>query len=367
MNRLCTLALLLQLLWVPITVAQPEGFLFSNINSNGILGSSANAVEQRTLAGGYTLGRITITGSLTSLMANTWAKDARILVTAPDGSQTIVQPFLTQTTFTILPVNMELLHTVGTNPAGVWTFRFFEYFDNGGTGSIDARWSLTITFTNNPPLPPAATALGVLSPPGLALSAVPLSSGQVRWYQFTLPHAAIAAQGSYLDLDTYGSSLAKQGSGQYPDDTVLALFNSVGGLVASDNDSGDGFTSQLTFGAGGRPGKGDGKPYDGRHGDLQPGTYYLAVSTHPTSYANQYWGVTALGTQTGTINLALATEDGAVCYSDCEEDGDLDIFDYLCFLGSYSIQSPYADCEGDGDWDIFDFLCFLGAYGAGCP
>ncbi len=55
-----------------------------------------------------------------------------------------------------------------------------------------------------------------------------------------------------------------------------------------------------------------------------------------------------------------------VCYADCEEDGDLDVFDYLCFLGLYANQDPYADCEGDGDWDVFDFLCYQGKYSNGC-
>ncbi len=54
------------------------------------------------------------------------------------------------------------------------------------------------------------------------------------------------------------------------------------------------------------------------------------------------------------------------CYADCELDGDLDVFDYLCFLGRYAAQDPYADCEGDGDWDVFDFLCFQSQYAAGC-
>ena len=54
------------------------------------------------------------------------------------------------------------------------------------------------------------------------------------------------------------------------------------------------------------------------------------------------------------------------CYADCEEDGDLDVFDYLCFLGLFANQDPYADCEGDGDWDIFDFLCYQGKYSNGC-
>lgn len=54
------------------------------------------------------------------------------------------------------------------------------------------------------------------------------------------------------------------------------------------------------------------------------------------------------------------------CRADCEDDGDLDIFDYLCFLNRFVDKDPYADFEGDGDWDIFDFLAFQGAFSLGC-
>ncbi len=54
------------------------------------------------------------------------------------------------------------------------------------------------------------------------------------------------------------------------------------------------------------------------------------------------------------------------CYADCEGDGDLDVFDYLCFQGEFAAQTIYGDCEGDGDWDVFDFLCFQGAFAQGC-
>ena len=54
------------------------------------------------------------------------------------------------------------------------------------------------------------------------------------------------------------------------------------------------------------------------------------------------------------------------CYADCEGDGDLDIFDYLCFLNEFTNQTAYADCENDGDWDLFDYLCFQGLFANGC-
>ncbi len=57
----------------------------------------------------------------------------------------------------------------------------------------------------------------------------------------------------------------------------------------------------------------------------------------------------------------------AGCPADCENDADLDIFDYLCFLDAFSSQDPYADFENDADWDLFDFLAFQNAFAQGCP
>ena len=59
------------------------------------------------------------------------------------------------------------------------------------------------------------------------------------------------------------------------------------------------------------------------------------------------------------------------CYANCECDGVLDIFDFLCFGNKFAANDPYAcDCDtstGQGACDIFDFLCFGNAFDAGCP
>ena len=55
------------------------------------------------------------------------------------------------------------------------------------------------------------------------------------------------------------------------------------------------------------------------------------------------------------------------CAPDCEGDGDLDVFDFLCFQNLFALQDPYGDWEQDGDWDVFDFLAFQNSYALGCP
>ena len=56
------------------------------------------------------------------------------------------------------------------------------------------------------------------------------------------------------------------------------------------------------------------------------------------------------------------------CYPDCDPNGILDIFDFLCFQNSFVLGEPYAcDCDPNPACDIFDFLCFQNAFVGGCP
>ena len=133
---------------------------------------------------------------------------------------------------------------------------------------------------------------------------------------------------------------------------------------------------------------------------LPAGNYFLAFRTYQTislvpNEKNNNAGLTTrvvLGTQPAYWNFGVLA-DGSVlepwvpmqvfnlnnnnewafriygeslCYPDCEGDGDLDLFDYLCFQGLFANQDPYADCEKDGDWDLFDYLCFQGSFASGC-
>jgi hypothetical protein len=57
----------------------------------------------------------------------------------------------------------------------------------------------------------------------------------------------------------------------------------------------------------------------------------------------------------------------APCYPDCDNNGTLDFFDFLCFQNAFLAQDPYADCDQNGVFDFFDFLCFQNEFLAGCP
>lgn len=55
------------------------------------------------------------------------------------------------------------------------------------------------------------------------------------------------------------------------------------------------------------------------------------------------------------------------CYADCDRDGSLTLFDFLCFVGAFNSFQIYADCDHDSTFTLFDFLCFVAEFNAGCP
>lgn len=56
----------------------------------------------------------------------------------------------------------------------------------------------------------------------------------------------------------------------------------------------------------------------------------------------------------------------SACAADCDGDGSLTLFDFLCFQNNFALGSDAADCDGDGSLTLFDFLCFQNAFATGC-
>ncbi|MCA9278624.1 MAG: hypothetical protein R3B58_03340 [Phycisphaerales bacterium] len=57
------------------------------------------------------------------------------------------------------------------------------------------------------------------------------------------------------------------------------------------------------------------------------------------------------------------------CYADCDANGMLNIFDYICFGNAFASSAPendFADCDLNGQLNIFDYICFGNLYQAGC-
>ena len=54
------------------------------------------------------------------------------------------------------------------------------------------------------------------------------------------------------------------------------------------------------------------------------------------------------------------------CRADCDGDGQLSIFDFLCYQNLFASGDLAADFDGDGRLTIFDFLAFQNEFVAGC-
>jgi hypothetical protein len=54
------------------------------------------------------------------------------------------------------------------------------------------------------------------------------------------------------------------------------------------------------------------------------------------------------------------------CKGDCDDSGNLNILDFVCFQGLFTGGNPGADCDGNGVLNILDFVCFQGAFTDGC-
>src|SRR5690606_37333236 len=73
------------------------------------------------------------------------------------------------------------------------------------------------------------------------------------------------------------------------------------------------------------------------------------------------------GSSTILNSYAIHATDSPGCYADCDESGDLDFFDFLCFQNAFAAGDPYADCDDTGELYFFGLFCFQNAFATGCP
>jgi hypothetical protein len=127
--------------------APQDTITFTNQVSDGLNGSALNQVDQTSIANTYPVHRVRVNGTLVSGGVNSYESEARILVTPPTGSPFVLQPFSVPAAFGTVttPVGGYVYDLPSAVPSshGVWTWRFYESYDDPG---VDATWS-TISFT----------------------------------------------------------------------------------------------------------------------------------------------------------------------------------------------------------------------------
>jgi hypothetical protein len=238
-------------------------------------------------AGAYTMRSMRIAGTLTRINSASFASEARIRITAPNGAFTDFQMFA-QGSFTTL-TGEGRVYTVpfNFNPAGDWTFRFYESFDDGGPGNVDARWdSITFEYREDPS---ALHDFGTINAPGTYSVTRALGAREILWYTLVLPVDVTSASGLSLEINTLGSSLSTR------NDTEIALYDAFGNKIAENDDidlSGGNLLSRLVFGAGGSR-------------DLTAGVYFIGAGGYDTTWSNVL--ASSASSYTGNLVLNIVT------------------------------------------------------------
>jgi hypothetical protein len=71
-----------------------------------------------------------------------------------------------------------------------------------------------------------------------------------------------------------------------------------------------------------------------------------------------------------TGSPGLRTVDTSVCETGCDadfnDDGALNVLDFVTFQLAWVAEDPKADCNADGEFSVLDFVCFQVLFVAGC-
>ena len=74
----------------------------------------------------------------------------------------------------------------------------------------------------------------------------------------------------------------------------------------------------------------------------------------------------ASGTSDDANGNGVPDECEDLCYPDFNDDGALNILDFVAFQLAWQANDPAADCNDDDAFNLLDFVCFQGLFQAGC-
>ncbi len=207
------------------------------------------------------------------------------------------------------------------------------------------------------PVAPVAVDVGALAT-GVTTTSGTAGFGDVQWLTFNLPFDVLPTNANFLDITTAGTTLG---------DTELGVYDSAGLLVASDDDTGDGALSQLSFSAAStpaRPSFGDGEPAGGQNGEtLLTGQYFLCVGLFNTDYRADGWQARSDSGSRLTININFRTPAG--CTLDINGDGNIDPDDLSDAISCFFDDTCTFDFDGTGFEDPDDLSTYISGFFSG--
>ena len=77
--------------------------------------------------------------------------------------------------------------------------------------------------------------------------------------------------------------------------------------------------------------------------------------------------ITSVGADAADAWFVDNVEVDAYCRVDLNQDGAINLFDFLSFQTFFGVGNPQADFNNDGDLNVFDFLEFQNQFSRGCP
>ena len=219
-----------------------ESRTYTGVNSNEGQGNAANEFRTASLVGGYPIGSIIVSGTLTEVNTGTFASEADLRVVSPSGAIYVLNPFTTGGFTGSISVTGYTFNfpVAEADAVGDWTIEFYESFNDGA--GTDAVWdTITLDFvpTVPPPPPPAndncadaiATAVGGTYPGNTATgtndatgSCGTSATAKDVWYSFEAPSDGTF---TFSTCDAVGF------------DTVLSLWDTCGGAELFCDDDTD--------------------------------------------------------------------------------------------------------------------------------
>jgi hypothetical protein len=279
------------------TVVATASFV-NKASMNGI-GDAANITATYTSTASASVNAVRVTGHLTDGGLGTWANEARVRLTPGAGNlfagfdlgpATGTQAFAG--TIPIGPTTMSV--TPFSLAAGDVNFQWYESF-NDGPGA-DSTWDdVSYEFLANT-ISNGSASLGALNNAGVPYNyAGSHVSGGLDFFTFTI--GGVNSPTDYLNIRMSFGAVGGM------TDTEIALYDSAGNLVWTDDDGGVGFSSQLSFGVGDPLSLPD--LAAGTSGaTLAAGGYTLVTAGYNTNFTPLMSNIVA-GSDAGTYDLAI--------------------------------------------------------------
>lgn len=274
---------------------------FNGVSSRDAQGTATNETGFAVFGSGGNVASVRAFGNLTLATAGTFASEARVRFTAGAGNAFTGFNFqhssvggytgsiAFDTTTNVTPFTL--------NAGGTVNFEWFESFQDSAGVPESTFTPVTYEFRTAASIQNGNFALGSLNNSGAAsVTASGHVAGGLDFFTFSISDAVAA--GGYLNIRT----LAGVTGGSF--DTEVALYDSLGNFIATDDDGNTGLLSQLSFGAA-DPNTG-GEIAPGFHGlSLPAGSYTIVTGGFNTTFGATLGAITP-GTAAGSYQLSVS-------------------------------------------------------------